>query len=81
MLNLHTMFCTFLLVCLTIDPPVVKPTDLVGIGSLYIDIAIVLACPCEFLNVNLKHIFPALPTTIFRKYHVPPVLDIAQHET
>ena len=71
------MFCTFLLVCLTTDPPVVKPTDLVGIGSLYIDIANVLACPYEFLTVTLKQIFPSLPTTILRKYHVPPVLDIA----
>ena len=81
MLNLHTMFCTFLLVCLTIDPLVVKPTDIVGIGSLYIDIAIVLAHPCEFLNVTLKHVFLAPPTTILRKYDVPLVLDLAQHET
>ena len=81
MLNLHTMFCTFLLVCLTIDPPIVKPIDLVGIGSLYIDIANVLACPCEFLNLTLKNISPLLPTTILIKYHVPPVLDLAQHET
>ena len=75
------MFCTFLLVYLTIDPPVVKQIDLVGIGSLYIDIATVLACPCDVLNVTLKHIFPTLPNTILRKYHVPPVLDLAQHET
>ena len=75
------MFCTFLLVCLTTDPPVVKRIDLVGIGSLYIGIATVLACPCEFLNVTLKNIFPSLPTTILGKYHVPLVMDLAEHET